>query len=187
MTITKVTDAGLDKSRIVTPIIINGDMSVAQRATSVTGVTSGTYKTIDRFRLMISSAGTWTVSQSTTVPTGQGFNKSFKLDCTTADASLGAGDILGMTQKIEGFNQAPVKKGTAKFAEIRRGISWLDMGSFDDLNDCSNYIRAIEKRQNFFISSPEEIAYLNNWITKKKLVQISNQYNNEYGKYLKKL
>jgi hypothetical protein len=113
MTITKVTDAGLDRSRIVTPIIINGDMSVAQRATSVTGVTSGTYKTIDRFRILISGAGTWTLSQSTTVPTGQGFNNSFKYDCTTADASLGSSDILGLSQKIEGFNQAAVKKGTA--------------------------------------------------------------------------
>ena len=49
-----------------------------------------------------------------------------------------------------------IKKKLAKFKEIRRGISWLDMGSFDDLNDCSNYIRAIEKRQNFMISSPEK-------------------------------
>jgi len=108
-----LTNRGYPSDRIVTPIIINGDMSVAQRATSVTGVTSGTYKTVDRFRLMISSAGTWTVSQSTTVPTGQGFNNSFKYDCTTADASLGSGDILGLSQKIEGFNQAAVKKGTA--------------------------------------------------------------------------
>jgi hypothetical protein len=119
-----LTNRGYPSDRIVTPIIINGDMSVAQRATSVTGVTSGTYKTVDRFRLMISSAGTWTVSQSTTVPTGQGFNKSFKLDCTTADASLGAGDILGMTQKIEGFNQAPVKKGTAN-AEKTTLVFWV--------------------------------------------------------------
>lgn len=80
-----------------------------------------------------------------------------------------------------------VKKRKANFSEIGRGISWLDMGSFDDLNDCSNYIRAIEKRQNFIISSPEEIAYLNKWITKKKLMKISNQYNNDYGTYLKKL
>jgi hypothetical protein len=108
-----LTKKGYPSDRITTPIIINGDMSVAQRATSVTGVTSGTYKTVDRFRLMISSAGTWTVSQSTTVPTGQGFNNSFKYDCTTADASLGSGDILGLSQKIEGFNQAAVKKGTA--------------------------------------------------------------------------
>ena len=39
-----------------------------------------------------------------------GVYKSFKFDCTTADGSLGAGDILGLTQKIEGFNQAPIKK-----------------------------------------------------------------------------
>ncbi len=76
---------------------------------------------------------------------------------------------------------------SAKFSVIGRGISWLDMGTFDDLNDSSNYIRAIEKRQNFVISSLEEIAYLNKWITKKKLIQISKIYNNDYGEYLKKL
>jgi glucose-1-phosphate thymidylyltransferase len=80
-----------------------------------------------------------------------------------------------------------VEKGTAKFAEIRRGISWLDMGSFDDLNDCSNYIRAIEKRQNSMISSPEEIAFLNKWISKKQLNLIAKKYKNKYGEYLKNL
>ena len=80
-----------------------------------------------------------------------------------------------------------IKKNLAKFKQIGRGISWLDMGSFEDLIDCSNYIRAIEKRQNFMISSPEEIAFLNKWITKKELLQISNKYNNDYGDYLKKL
>ncbi len=80
-----------------------------------------------------------------------------------------------------------IKKSFVKYEEIGRGISWLDMGSFDDLNDCSNYIRAIEKRQNFMVSSPEEIAYLNKWITKNKLLKISSKYNNVYGNYLKKL
>ena len=41
------------------------------------------------------------------------------------------------------------------------------MGSFDDLNDCSNYIRAIEKRQNFMIGSIEEIAFINKDFKKK--------------------
>ncbi len=80
-----------------------------------------------------------------------------------------------------------IKNSSVKFEEIRRGISWLDMGSFDDLNDCSNYIRAIEKRQNFMIGSIEEIAFINKWISKKKLKNIAKKYNNNYGKYLKKL
>jgi hypothetical protein len=64
-------------------IIINGDMSIAQRGTSVSSISSGAaYNTIDRMRFGVNSLGTWTQSQSTDVPTGQGFAKSFKLDCT---------------------------------------------------------------------------------------------------------
>ena len=80
-----------------------------------------------------------------------------------------------------------IKNSTAQYEEIGRGISWLDMGSFDDLNDCSNYIRAIEKRQNFMIGSIEEIAFINKCISKKKLKNIAKKYNNNYGQYLKKL
>ena len=80
-----------------------------------------------------------------------------------------------------------IKNSTVQYEEIGRGISWLDMGSFDDLNDCSNYIRAIEKRQNFMIGSIEEIAFINNCISKKKLKNIAKKYNNNYGQYLKKL
>jgi hypothetical protein len=57
--------------------------------------------------------GTWTQSQSTDVPTGQGFAKSLKMDCTTADASPSAGDQLHLSQRIEGQNLQYLKKGTA--------------------------------------------------------------------------
>ena len=80
-----------------------------------------------------------------------------------------------------------IKNKKAKFSIIGRGISWLDMGSFDDLNDCSNFIRAIEKRQNFVIGSPEEVAWRNKFISKKKLKKVANKYKNEYGKYLSNL
>ena len=80
-----------------------------------------------------------------------------------------------------------IKNSTVQYEEIGRGISWLDMGSFDDLNDCSNYIRAIEKRKNFMIGSIEEIAFINKCISKKKLKNIAKKYNNNYGQYLKKL
>ena len=93
-------------------IIINGDMSIAQRSTSVSGITgtdSG-YKTLDRFYTEISSAGTWTQSQSTDVPSGQGFAKSFKMDCTTATASP---TFLSVDTYFEGQNLQYLKKGTS--------------------------------------------------------------------------
>ena len=113
MSITKVTDAGLDRSRIVTPLIINGDMSVAQRATSSTGITGDGYFTVDRFKNEMSSAGTWTQSQSTDVPSGQGFSSSVKYDCTTANASLSAGTYGFITQRFEGQNLQMLKFGTS--------------------------------------------------------------------------
>jgi hypothetical protein len=94
-------------------IIINGDMSQAQRGTSTSSITSNTYS-LDRFLLSFSgSIGTWTVAQDTTVPTGQGFATSTKIDCTTADASPASGDRIFYTQRIEGQNLQYLKKGTS--------------------------------------------------------------------------
>jgi len=94
-------------------IVINGDMAVAQRATSATSITASGYHAIDRYSNDISSAGTWTISQDTDVPTGQGFANSLKMDCTTADSSLGAADYLTLNQKFEGQNLQYLKKGTS--------------------------------------------------------------------------
>ena len=73
-------------------IIINGDMSQAQRGTSFTGLGNGdSAYTLDRFKWSEEGSMTneWTVSQSTTVPSGQGFAKSFKKDCpNTPNLSL---------------------------------------------------------------------------------------------------
>ena len=94
-------------------IIINGDMSIAQRATSASSLTGNGFHTVDRFQTVISSIGTWTQSQSTTVPTGQGFAKSLKMDCTTADASPASGDNMYVRQEVEGQNLQYLKKGTS--------------------------------------------------------------------------
>ena len=75
---TGLTSRGYPSDRLVTPLIINGDMSVAQRGTSATGITSTSYNTVDRFRVGVSGFGTWTQSQDTDVPTGEGFAKSLK-------------------------------------------------------------------------------------------------------------
>jgi len=66
-------------------MIINGAMQIAQYGTSVTGITSGNNLTADRFSFSTgSNGGTYTLSTTTTVPSGEGFEKSLKIDCTTA-------------------------------------------------------------------------------------------------------
>lgn len=80
-----------------------------------------------------------------------------------------------------------IKKNKAKFNILRRGISWLDMGNFNDLLSCANFIKSIEDRQNLMIGSPEEVAWRNKWITKKQLIKISKEYKNYYGEYLSKI
>jgi len=94
-------------------LVKNGAMVVAQRATSVSGNTAGGIKTVDRMNPEISSAGTWTQSQSTDVPSGQGFVNSFKLDCTTADASLSAGDVCILGYRFEGLELQRLNYGTS--------------------------------------------------------------------------
>ena len=97
-------------------LFINGKMQVAQRGTSGTLATG--YETVDRWETVMSSAGTWTVSQSTTVPSGEGFAYSQKLNCETADASLDAGNFLIWRQKIEGLNLQHLKYGTSSAEKL---------------------------------------------------------------------
>ena len=85
-------------------MLINGGYNIFQRSTSVTGITTSAYHTVDRYNTAFSSMGTWTQSRSTDVPSGQGFGYSLKMDCTTADASPGAGDYIIYNQRIEGQN-----------------------------------------------------------------------------------
>jgi hypothetical protein len=94
-------------------LIINGAMQVAQRNTSVTGITSDGYYTADRWILGLSSAGTWTMNVESSGPTNTEFRKSANVICTTADSSLAASDVARFLQRIEGQNLQGIKKGTS--------------------------------------------------------------------------
>lgn len=94
-------------------LVINGDMQVAQRGTSVTGITSTpNYCTADRF-LLSTVVGTLTAEQSTDAP--DGFSNSFKISCTTAEStgSLNSGDYIQLHQRIEGQNLQHLAMGTS--------------------------------------------------------------------------
>jgi hypothetical protein len=99
-------------------LVINGDMQIAQRATSVSSVTSGGFLTVDRWNQGITTQGTWTVSVENDAPTGSGFRKSHKMLCTTADASPAAADNIQFFQPVEGQNLQQIKKGTAAAEQL---------------------------------------------------------------------
>lgn len=90
----------------------NGAQDIAQRGTSDTGNTSSLYL-IDRMYLYINGLGTWDIIQSTTVPSGEGFSKSTKIDCNAIDSSPAAGDELIYMQRFEGQFLQHLRKGTS--------------------------------------------------------------------------
>jgi len=95
-------------------LLINGDMAVAQRDTSATTVDADGYYTCDRWKYIDeSTGGQVTLTQDSSVPTGSGLSKSFKVDCTTADASVAAAHSIRVQQRIEGQNLQSVAKGTS--------------------------------------------------------------------------
>ena len=100
-------------------MIINGAMNVAQRSASVTGLgATESYFTLDRFILAPSAtAGRLTMSQTADGPNGISAN-CLKLDCTTADTSLAANEVLNIQQRFEGQNLQRIGKGVAGAKQI---------------------------------------------------------------------
>jgi hypothetical protein len=106
-------------------LIINGDMRIAQRATTVGSITSfNAYSTCDRFRFQVNDLGTWELSQSTESPEEEGFRNSYKLNCTSADTSVAAASYLIFQQRIEGQNVQHLKWGTSS-AESLTFSFWI--------------------------------------------------------------
>ena len=99
-------------------IVINGAMNVAQRSASVTGIGAAAgYFTCDRWIIATgSSAGRFTMSQTADGPSG--FANCLKLDCTTADTSIAAGENLVLQQRFEGQDLQSIGKGVTGAKEV---------------------------------------------------------------------
>ena len=124
-------------------IVINGGMNVAQRSTSVTGLGAASgYFTLDRWQLNEgdASAGRLTMSQTSDGPNGVSAN-CLKLDCTTADTSIAAGELLNIRQKIEGQDLQSIGKGVTGAKEITVSFYVKASAAFNfivELNDNDN-------------------------------------------------
>ena len=88
--------------------------------------------------------------------------------------------------EITTLNDMYLKQAQLDVQLLGRGFAWLDTGTMDSLVDAADFVRMIEKRQSIKISALEEIAYMNRWITKEKLLESVRRYGKSpYGEHLK--
>ena len=120
-------------------IFYNGEMKVAQRSTSETGLGAAAgYFTLDRWQTLIGSAATagrYTMAQVADGPAG--FANCMKFTTTTADTSIAAGERLALVQKIEGQDLQQLKKGTASAEQVT--VSFYVKGNAAALYVCEIY------------------------------------------------
>lgn len=87
--------------------------------------------------------------------------------------------------EITDINKLYLERGDLVVETLGRGYAWLDMGTHESLHGAASFVRAVQERQGYVISSPEEIAYRRGFINRAQLQELgSAMSNNDYGKYL---
>lgn len=88
--------------------------------------------------------------------------------------------------EITTLNEMYLDKGILDVQLLGRGFAWLDTGTMDSLVEAADFVRMIEQRQGVTISAPEEIGYINKWISKENLLESADKYGKSpYGQHLK--
>jgi glucose-1-phosphate thymidylyltransferase len=87
--------------------------------------------------------------------------------------------------EITDLNKLYLEEGTLSVELFGRGFAWLDTGNCDSLLEASNFVATIEKRQGYYISCIEEIAWRNGWINDDQLKVLGEQLSKtQYGQYI---
>lgn len=90
--------------------------------------------------------------------------------------------------EITTLNSMFLERGELDVELLGRGFAWLDTGTMDSLIEAGEFVQMVEKRQSIQISAIEEIAYINGWITKEKLLESAQRYGKStYGEHLKRV
>ena len=89
--------------------------------------------------------------------------------------------------EITDINKTYLNEGRLQVATLSRGVTWFDTGTKDSFLDACNFVAAVEKRQGLKICCVEEVAYNLKLIDEKQLLLLSEQFNNDYGEYLRRI
>jgi len=86
--------------------------------------------------------------------------------------------------EITDINREYLRRGKLKVEKLGRGFAWLDTGTHESLLQASQFIEAIENRQNQMVACIEEVAFHQGFISAEHLNQLGTEIKNEYGRYL---
>ena len=87
--------------------------------------------------------------------------------------------------EITDLNRTYLEENRLRVQIFTRGFAWLDTGNCDSLLDASNFVATIQKRQGYYISCIEEIAWRNGWIDNNQLKALGKKLDKtEYGQYI---
>lgn len=90
--------------------------------------------------------------------------------------------------EITDINRIYLNEGQLNVTVLARGTAWLDTGTFDSLNDASNFVRTVESRQGLKVGSPEEAAWRQGFIDDSQLRSLGEDLGKSgYGDYLLQL
>ena len=88
--------------------------------------------------------------------------------------------------EITTLNEMYLKDDLLDVQLLGRGFAWLDTGTMSSLLQAANFVETIQSRQGIVISAPEEIAYINGFIDKEKLMESAARYGKSpYGAHLR--
>ena len=166
-----LTSRGYPSDRLVTPIIINGDMSVAQRGTDFNDAAHQAYS-VDRYRFHKVNTGelVMNIDQVTDVPTGQGFSNSLKLSVGTAESATASNELVSIGQRIEAQNLQNLRFGTSSADNLTLSF-WVKSsltGTYSVLFFQQDASSSPDRR---YYSQPFTINAADTW--EKKIINIS--------------